>query len=82
MLRVRDVPYRRYRLGARYSRRRGVRRGNLGGGRREPCGACGACGIQADGADGKYGDGGLVGISDGGQGHVSVVGSTLTNIMV
>jgi hypothetical protein len=44
----------------------------LGGRRRELCAACGA---QAN-------DGGLVGISDGGTGHVSVVGSTLANISV
>ena len=35
-----------------------------------------ACGMQANG------NGGLVGISDGGTGHVSVVGSTLANITV
>jgi hypothetical protein len=37
---------------------------------------CAACVVQAD-----Y-NGGLVGISFGGTGHVSVVGSTLTNISV
>ena len=36
---------------------------------------CAACGMQA-------GYGGLVGISDGGEGHLSVVSSTLTNIAV
>ena len=41
-----------------------------------PTRACTACGMQAKGI------GGLVGISDGGTGHVSVVGSTLANIMV
>jgi hypothetical protein len=37
---------------------------------------CAACGVQANG------DGGLVGIFDGGTGHVSVVGSTLIGIKV
>jgi hypothetical protein len=44
-----------------------------GGRCREPCAACG---VQAGN------NGGLVGISGGGTGHVSVVGSTLTNITV
>jgi hypothetical protein len=47
----------------------------LGGRRRE---LCAAWGVQA-----KYdGGGGLVHISYGGTGNVSVVGSTLTNITV
>jgi hypothetical protein len=62
-----------YRLGAQYSRRSGVPPANPLGGRRRELGA--ACGMQAN-----YG--GLVGISDGGTGHVSVVGSTLANIWV
>jgi hypothetical protein len=47
------------------------------GTRPEPCAASG---VQADGKDG---DGGLVSISgDSTTGHVSVVGSTLTDITV
>jgi hypothetical protein len=38
-----------------------------------------ACGMQATGG---MEHGGLVSISDGGTGHVSVIGSTLTNITV
>jgi hypothetical protein len=45
----------------------------LGGRRRE---LCAAWGVQANG------NGGLVGISGGGTGYVSVVGSTLANIAV
>ena len=45
----------------------------LGGRRGE---LCAACGVQAEG------DGGLVGIDNGGTGHVSVVNSTLANIAV
>jgi hypothetical protein len=45
----------------------------LGGRRRE---LCAAWGVQAGG------NGGLVSISDGATGHVSVVGSTLSNMAV
>ncbi len=83
VLRVPGVPYRRYRLGAQYSQRSGVSPANpLGGRRRE---LCTACGVQASG---KQGFGGLVGIIAAGVdtgvtlGHVSVVGSTLSNISV
>ncbi len=54
-----------------------MRPGNLGGGRREPCVA------YVMQANGQYANGGLVGISGGGDtGNVSIVRSTLTNIMV
>ncbi len=62
-----------YRLGAQYSQRTWVPPGTFGW---APPRACAACGVQAN----RFG--GLVGILDGGTGHVSVVGSTLTNIAV
>jgi hypothetical protein len=61
-----------YRLGAWYSQRTGGTPGTFGGRRREHCAACG---VQAF-------TGGLVGIVNQGTGHVSVIGSTLTNITV
>jgi hypothetical protein len=48
----------------------------LGGRRRE---LCAACGVQANG---QYGTGGGLVSIYGGTGHVSIVGSTLTNITV
>jgi hypothetical protein len=53
--------------------------------RRELCAACGmqAKALEAYGDGGyKGGNGGLVGIYGGGTGHVSVVGSTLKNVVV